>query len=213
MLDNIGKIEKTIGYTFNNKKLLELALTHTSYANEHGCESFERLEFLGDSILGFTAAKNVYSLFPKRSEADLSKIRAGLVCEESLASFSHKMGLPQYIRLGVGEEKTGGRNKDSILSDSFEALIAAIFLDGGINAAMKWVNRVITKDCYLNFIYKDFKSMLQEKYKLSEIEYQVVQSASGFTATAYADGKKIGSGTGVSKKTAEQKAAQCALNR
>ena len=198
MLDNIGKIEKTIGYTFNNKKLLELALTHTSYANEHGCESFERLEFLGDSILGFTAAKNVYSLFPKRSEGDLSKIRAGLVCEESLASFSHK---------------TGGRNKDSILSDSFEALIAAIFLDGGINAAMKWVNRVITKDCYLNFIYKDFKSMLQEKYKLSEIEYQVVQSASGFTATAYADGKKIGSGTGVSKKTAEQKAAQCALNR
>ena len=213
MLDNIGKIEKTIGYTFNNKKLLELALTHTSYANEHGCESFERLEFLGDSILGFTAAKNVYSLFPKCSEGDLSKIRAGLVCVESLASFSHKMGLPQYIRLGVGEEKTGGRNKDSILSDSFEALIAAIFLDGGINAAMKWVNRVITKDCYLNFIYKDFKSMLQEKYKLSEIEYQVVQSASGFTATAYADGKKIGSGTGVSKKTAEQKAAQCALNR
>ena len=213
MLDNIGKIEKAIGYTFNNKKLLELALTHTSYANEHGCESFERLEFLGDSILGFTAAKNVYSLFPKRSEGDLSKIRAGLVCEESLASFSHKMGLPKYIRLGVGEEKTGGRNKDSILSDSFEALIAAIFLDGGINAAMKWVNRVITKDCYLNFIYKDFKSMLQEKYKLSEIEYLVVQSASGFTATAYADGQKIGSGTGVSKKTAEQKAAQCALNR
>ena len=213
MLDNIGKIEKAIGYTFNNKKLLELALTHTSYANEHGCESFERLEFLGDSILGFTAAKNVYSLFPKRSEGDLSKIRAGLVCEESLASFSHKMGLPKYIRLGVGEEKTGGRNKDSILSDSFEALIAAIFLDGGINAAMKWVNRVITKDCYLNFIYKDFKSMLQEKYKLSEIEYLVVQSASGFTATAYADGKKIGSGTGVSKKTAEQKAAQRALNR
>lgn len=213
MLDNIGKIEKAIGYTFNNKKLFELALTHTSYANEHGCESFERLEFLGDSILGFTAAKNVYSLFPKRSEGDLSKIRAGLVCEESLAAFSHKMGLPQYIRLGVGEEKTGGRNKDSILSDSFEALIAAIFLDGGINAAMKWINRVITKDCYLNFVYKDFKSMLQEKYKLSEIEYQVVQSASGFTATVYADSKKIGSGTGVSKKTAEQKAAQRALNR
>ncbi len=212
-MGTIENIENAIGYVFKNKQLLQTALTHTSYANEHNTESFERMEFLGDSILGFVTAQALFRTFPDKQEGELSKIRAGIVCEDSIANFFRELNLSQYLRLGVGEERTGGRNKNSILSDSFEALIAAIYLDSGIESVSRWIQKIITPDHYLNFNYTDWKTILQEKYKNADILYSAEEFKDQFSATVYVDGRKAGTGIGATKKAAEQSAAKQALNK
>ena len=133
------ELEKNIGYSFRNKELLELALSHSSYANEkHGRQDNERLEFLGDSVLGFITAEYLFSTLENRPEGELTKLRANAVCEKSLAVFANEINLGDYILLGKGEMMTGGRERPSILSDAFESVIAAIYLDGGMEEAKKF---------------------------------------------------------------------------
>lgn len=212
---DFSKIEKKIGYVFKNKKLLQTAITHTSYANEHKTDSFERLEFLGDSILGFVVAKNLYHIFPEKDEGQLSKIRASLVCEDSLSTIARNLDIPSYILLGVGEEKSGGRRKNSIISDVVEAILAAIFLDSGIDEAKAFVDRIIPQKSYKNDKNKDYKSYLQETFKHSTISYSTrAEKKDGseiFFSQVYIDGKVSGEGNGLSKKSAEQIAAETAL--
>lgn len=156
---------KLFNYDFSDDSLIETALTHSSYANEHKCECNERMEFLGDSVLGLSVSRYIYDKFPDLPEGRLSKIRASVVCEETLARCAVKMNFGKYIRLGHGEDATGGRNRPSILSDAFESVIAAIYLDGGFEKAREWIipqlegeiERASHSD---NF--HDYKTMLQE---------------------------------------------------
>lgn len=216
-MQDISKIEKTINYTFKNKELLLTALSHTSYSNENDVESYQRLEFLGDSILGFIVAKKLFDAYPDKDEGVLSKMRASIVCEESLSEFARQVGLKVFIKLGVGEEKSNGREKSSILSDVFEAVLGAVYLDSDFNTAKEWLDDIITDDCYLNFTYSDFKTMLQEKYKNKTVEYHTSDNGNNskaqFLSKVYIDGKVYGSGVGTTKKSAEQAAAKTALNR
>lgn len=216
-MQDISKIERTIKYTFNNKELLLTALSHTSYSNENAVESYQRLEFLGDSILGFISAKKLFDTYPDKDEGVLSKMRASIVCEESLSEFARQIGLKAFIRLGVGEEKNNGREKSSILSDVFEAVLGAVYLDSDFNTAKEWLEGIITDDCYLNFTYSDFKTMLQEKYKNKTVEYRTSDNGNNskiqFSSKVYIDGKAYGSGVGTTKKSAEQAAAKIALNK
>ena len=139
------KLEKNIGYEFRNKELLRRALTHSSYANERtGTGDNERLEFLGDSVLGFITAEYLFSTLKDRPEGELTKLRANAVCEKSLAVFAGEINLGEYILLGKGENMTGGRERPSILSDAFESVIAAIYLDGGMKEAKKFVLRFVS---------------------------------------------------------------------
>ncbi len=210
-----NKIEKRIGYFFKNKELLQTAITHTSYANEHKTDSFERLEFLGDSILGFVVAQNLYRFFPEKDEGLLSKTRASLVCEDSLSVVARNLDIPNYILLGVGEEKSGGRNKNSIISDVVEAIIAAIFLDDGFESAKAFVNRIIPQSAYNIENSKDYKSRLQETFKHSIISYntwaEIENGNESFFSQVFLDKEMSGEGKGLSKKAAEQKAAEMAL--
>lgn len=214
-MQNYTEFEEKIGYTFKDKNLLLCALTHTSYANEHGTESFERLEFLGDSILGFIVAENLFDLYQEKDEGFLSRMRAGIVCENSLSDIARKLEIPAYIRLGVGEEKSCGREKNSIISDVVEALIAAIYKDGGFVQAEKFVNRIISKQKYTNGVVKDFKTKLQETYKHATVSYistpYINNNLEMFKSQVLLDGAVCGSGVGVSKKIAEQNAAKQAL--
>ena len=210
---NISEIEKAINYTFNNKELLLTALTHTSYSNENDCESYQRLEFLGDSILGFITAEKLYFIHNNKDEGFLSKMRAGIVCEESLAGFARTINLEKYIRLGIGEIKTNGMNKASILSDVFEALFGAIYLDSDLAKASEWLSGIITDDCYLNFVYNDYKTILQEKFKNKDIKYVTTDVQNQFSAKVYINNVLSGEGIGTSKKNAEQNAAKNVLKR
>ena len=145
----LSELEAGLGYTFRDKSILENALTHSSYANENrerGLRDNERLEFLGDSILGFVVADYLYRSFPDRPEGELTRIRAALVCEESLHEVAQKLELGRYLKLGNGEEAGGGRTRPSILADATEAVIAAVYLDGGLAAASSLIHRVLL-DC------------------------------------------------------------------
>ena len=214
MIDYI-EFEKNIGYNFRDQIHLQTALTHTSYANEHGCESFERLEFLGDSILGFVVAENLYRFFPQKDEGCLSRMRASLVCEEALSDIARKLDIPSCILLGVGEEKSGGRNKNSIISDVVEAIIAAIYKDSGFEEAKSFVNRIIPRSFYNEDESRDYKTRLQETFKHSVVTYNTrtltENGVNHFFSEVLLDGIISGSGEGMSKKTAEQKAAEVAL--
>ena len=164
---NFTEFENKIGYTFKNKELLHEALSHSSYANEnkhHGRHSNERLEFLGDSVLSIVVSEHLFTHFKHLPEGELTKIRASLVCEKALFEFSKKIDLGQHILLGKGEENSGGRERPSIVSDAFEAVIAAIFLDGGMEAAAKYVLSFIPKNLDSNSAkaLQDYKTMLQE---------------------------------------------------
>lgn len=211
-----------LGYTFKNPKLLEKALTHSSYANEgrHGLESNERLEFLGDSVLGFVAAKY---LFEKETgpEGELTKLRAAVVCEKALCSYSKELGLGGYLRLGKGERMTGGAERPSILADAFEAVIAAMFLDGGLEPVRGFVLRFIEKEAHnqRRRHFKDYKTTLQEIVQQNpeeKLEY-VLTGESGpdhskvFIVEVHLHSNVIGTGRGRSKKEAEQQAAREAL--
>jgi ribonuclease-3 len=219
------ELQNAIGYHFQNPDLLQQALTHTSYANEvcqNGLYSYERLEFLGDSILGFTAADYLLSAFPQLHEGDLSKLRADLVCETSLAQTARKLNLGQYLRLGRGEEACGGREKPSIIADVVESVIAAIYLDGGLAAAQRFIYAFVLVDTRQRIrLNTDWKTKLQEliqRKKDQSLVYELTGETGPdhdktFSVRVLLNGSEVGQGTGTSKKRAEQAAAREAAER
>lgn len=223
LTERLAAFEEKIGYTFKNKNLLHEALSHSSYANEckKGRNSNERLEFLGDSVLSIVISEHLFNHFKHLPEGDLTKIRASLVCEKALFEFSKQISLGEFIFLGKGEENTGGRTRPSIVSDAFEAVIAAVFLDGGMEAAREYVLGFIPKDLDKNSAKKlqDYKTILQEIIQRNpeeKVEY-VLRSQSGpdhdrhFVVEVCLNTNVIGHGEGHSKKQAEQQAAKEAL--
>lgn len=220
-------LEKKLGYTFRNKALLSEALNHSSYANEHrgqGLESNERLEFLGDSVLGFVTAEFLFLRHPDLPEGDLTRIRAALVCEESLHEVAQGLGLGDHLKLGRGEEAGGGRTRASILADATEAVFAAVYLDGGIEAASALIHRVLL-DCQREEVVeekrKDYKTALQELVQRQpdqELVYRMAGESGPdhnktFLAEVLLNGAVVGTGEGHSKKEAEQSAARAALEK
>ena len=221
-MKNIEEFEEIIGYRFKNKELLEQALSHSSYANEkkrHG-GSNERLEFLGDSVLSIVVSDYLYKNI-NVPEGDLTKMRASLVCEKSLFVFAKEIHLGEFILLGKGEENTGGRERPSILSDAFEAVIAAIYLDGGIEPAAKHILRFMPEDIKRTKkpVLSDFKTLLQEvvqKNPEEKVEYVLIGEEGPdhnkrFVVEVCLNSQVIGKGKGRSKKEAEQLAAKEAL--
>lgn len=217
------EFEKKIGYTFKNKELLHEALSHSSHANEvkRGRHSNERLEFLGDSVLSIVVSKHLFTHFKHLPEGELTKIRASLVCEKALFEFSKKIDLGKHILLGKGEENSGGRERPSIVSDAFEAVIAAVFLDGGMEAAEKYVLSFIPKNIEAtgSKSLHDYKTMLQEiiqKNPEERVEYVLADQTGPdhdrkFVVQVRLNSNVIGTGEGHSKKQAEQAAACEAL--
>ena len=203
------QLEQIIGYTFQNKKLLRQALTHSSYANEKklgklGCN--ERLEFLGDAVLELISSDFLYKKFPQIPEGELTKKRASLVCEPSLAYCAREFGLPEFLLLGKGENMTGGRNRDSIVSDATEALLGAIYLDGGFSNAKKFVLNFILNDIEHKQLFYDSKTILQELVQEKGPDHDKC-----FTVVVQVNGQVVGNGTGHTKKAAEQAAAYQAI--
>ncbi|MBQ2739550.1 MAG: ribonuclease III [Oscillibacter sp.] len=222
------ELEKKLGYTFKNPALLSEALSHSSYANEHRSarlSSNERLEFLGDSVLGFVTAEFLFATHPNLPEGDLTRIRAALVCEQSLYEVAtSQLDLGRYLKLGRGEEAGGGRQRISILADATEAVFAAVYLDGGIQAASRLIHRVLldaVKQEAVEERRRDFKTALQELVQRQAdqvLTYRMVgehgpDHAKVFTAEVLLNGESIGSGSGHSKKEAEQSAARSALQK
>jgi len=173
-------IEENIGYNFKDKALIEEALTHTSYANENNVKSNEKLEFLGDSILEFISSKYLYNKFPNLNEGELTKVRATVVCEDSLYEVAKKHEISEYIKVGRSERSNGGNNRPAILADSIEAIIAAIYFDGGLDKAEKFIIDNLEeamKSASKNVGVKDHKTMLQEKLQQNgdiDIEYKII---------------------------------------
>ena len=218
----LTEYEKLIGYRFRDKSLLETALTHSSFANEHKCKSYERLEFLGDSVLGFVTAQYLFENFPQLPEGKLTKTRAALVCERSLCGFSKSLEAGDFLRLSHGEQHSGGRERPSILADVFESTTAAIYLDSGdLEEARKFILRFIAPAAKTQSVkpFKDYKTTLQEIVQQNpeeRLEY-VTTGESGpdhdkhFTVEVHLNSNVIGRGGGRSKKEAEQQAAREAL--
>ena len=216
---------KKLNYTFRDRKLLSEALSHSSYANEHrsaGLKSNERLEFLGDSVLGFVTAEFLFAQHPDLPEGDLTRIRAALVCEQSLYEVAQKLGLGKYLKLGRGEEAGGGRERTSILADATEAVFAAVYLDGGIGAASALIHRVLLdaeREEVVEERRRDYKTALQELVQRQAdqvLTYRMVgeqgpDHAKTFSAEVLLNGAPLGTGTGHSQKEAEQAAARAAL--
>lgn len=196
-------------------------MTHTSYANEHKRERVqhnERLEFLGDAVLEAISSEFLYHKYPHLLEGELSKTRASMVCEPSLAICARTLGLPEYLRLGKGEELMGGRSKESIVSDAMEALIGAMYLDGGFVAAKGFVEKHVLRYLRTEQLYRDNKTLLQERVQEQgkSVEYVLLQETGpdhdkSFTIAAVLEGETIGTGTGKTKKAASQAAAEAAL--
>lgn len=219
----MNELEVKIGYEFHDKKLLEEALSHSSYANENKKlrVSNERLEFLGDSVLSIVVSQHLFEHFTRFPEGELTKIRASLVCEKSLYEFAQRIELGKHLLLGKGEENTGGRERPSILADAFEALIAAVFLDGGMEAARSFIMGFIPGDMHLKNgeTITDYKTVLQEiiqqnpeeKVTYRLIDEQGPDHSKIFTVTVCLNSNVIGKGEGKSKKQAEQMAAKEAL--
>ena len=219
----IKDLEAAIGYRFNNITLVQNALTHSSYANERWHDSLrsnERLEFLGDSILGMVVAEHLYRNFPNRPEGELTRMRADMVCERSLADVAERIGLGSHLLLGHGEERFGGRNRASILADAVESLIAAAFLDGGMEAARRFIERFILTDVPVKKLHNvDYKTALQElvQQKKDQTITYTLTGESGpehdkqFQVEVSLNGTVVGMGVGTSKKRAEQDAARVAI--
>lgn len=214
-------LQNSIGYHFKNTALLSRALTHSSYANEYNLSAGdnERLEFLGDSVLGFITAEYLFSNHRDFPEGELTKLRAYAVCEKSLFAYAQEIELGKYLKLGKGEERTGGRERPSVLSDAFEAVIAAIYLDGGMEEAKKFVLRFVVPYVEAKPTFKDYKTALQEVVQQNHgeaLEYVLV-SESGpdhnkrFEIEVHLNSNVLGRGVGGSKKKAEQNAAKEAL--
>ena len=214
------QLETIIGYKFKNPKLLETALTHTSYANESRTpvQHNERLEFLGDSVLQIVSADYLFHAYADRPEGDLTRIRASLVSEGALFQFAQEIDLGEYLRLGRGEERCGGRNRPSVVSDAFEALIAALYLDGGMDVARSFILPFITEG---KTAEEDYKTQLQEVVQQDPsavLRYEVTgetgpDHAKKFTVCVWRNGEKLAEAPGRSKKAAEQHAAKLALEK
>ena len=221
------ELEKKLNYTFRDSGLLGEALSHSSYANEHrsaGLRSNERLEFLGDSVLGFVTAEFLFLQHPDLPEGDLTRIRAALVCEQSLYEVARKLDLGRYLKLGRGEEAGGGRERTSILADATEAVFAAVYLDGGIGAASTLIHRVLLdaeKEEVVEERRRDYKTVLQELVQRQAdqvLTYRMIGEEGPdhdktFLAEVLLNGTQVGTGSGHSKKEAEQSAAKAALRK
>lgn len=219
----IKDLETAIGYQFHNISLLQNALSHSSYSNERWHNSLlsnERLEFLGDSVLGMLVAEYLYRSFPDRPEGELTRMRADMVCEKTLAGVANRIHLGDHLLLGHGEEQSGGRSRDSILADATESVIAACFLDGGMEAAKQFVRRFILVEVPVKQLHNvDYKTQLQElvQQKRNQVLSYTLIGSSGpdhdkrFLVEVALNGKTVGSGEGSSKKRAEQEAAKSAI--
>ncbi|HIT33896.1 MAG TPA: ribonuclease III [Candidatus Faecousia intestinigallinarum] len=218
-------LQKALGYTFRDVSLLQSALTHSSYANEtlhNSLQSNERLEFLGDSILGMAVAEYLYRAFPHRPEGELTRMRADMVCEATLAAVARELNLGEHLRLGHGEEQGGGRSRPSILADAVESVIAASFLDGGFPAAQGIITRLVLSRVPEKRLHnRDFKTDLQElvQQKRNQVLSYALVGQSGpdhdkhFQVEVSLNGKVVGRGDGSSKKRAEQDAARDAMEK
>jgi len=222
--EKLHKFESIISYVFKDMKLLIQALTHSSYANENSLKKIdnnERLEFLGDAVLEIITSDFLYKKYPNLLEGELTKIRASIVCEPTLADVAREIGLGNFLLLGKGEDISGGRNRDSVLSDAIEALLGAIYLDGGMLSAYKFIEEMILTDAEERKRFVDSKTHLQEHIQqISDvpIEYVVISESGpdhnkSFSIEIHHEGMIIGAGTGRSKKIAEQHAAFDALNK
>ncbi|MBD9152575.1 MAG: ribonuclease III [Lachnospiraceae bacterium] len=222
MNELLEELQDKIGYRFQNTDLLKQALTHSSFANEqkiNKLKDYERLEFLGDAVLELVSSEFLFRENPQMPEGQLTKLRASMVCEPALAYCAKDIDLGSYILLGRGEEYTGGRYRSSITSDVMEAIIGAIFLDGGIENAKKHIYRFILSDLENKILFLDSKTILQEeiqKKKDAQLRYELIGESGPdhnkqFTVDAYLNDVLIGSGTGRTKKAAEQQAAYEAL--
>ena len=220
---DLKRFQKTIGYQFKNPAFLKQALMHSSYTNEHRRlkgQDNERLEFLGDAVLELSSSEFLYMHYPEMPEGDMTKLRASLVCEPTLAMCAREIGLPEQLQLGHGEELTGGRGRNSIVSDALEAVIGAIYLDGGFANAKEFVWTFIMNDIEHKKLFYDSKTILQEEvqreWRTEELTYELVgeegpDHAKQFEVCVKVGSRVLGSGKGSTKKGAEQEAAYRAL--
>ena len=219
---NYEEIEKKIGYSFKNKELLKTALTHTSYANTHKIESNEKLEYLGDSILEFITSKYLYNNYTSLKEGEMTKVRATVVCEQSLYSVAKRLGFSEFLITGGGEKQDGKVKNKAILADSIEAVIAAIYLDSNLENAEKFIINNLKDAIEIESKHvgiKDYKTVIQEKLQEHgnvKIEYMVIEETGPdhdktFVIELLCDGKVLSQGKGKSKKAAEMEAARVAL--
>ncbi|MCR5157423.1 MAG: ribonuclease III [Butyrivibrio sp.] len=220
--EQISKFEQLIGYTFRDKALITQAFTHSSFVNEQKINKhpdYERLEFLGDAVLEMISSAFLYRSFPDKKEGEMSKMRASLVCEPALAYDADALDLRSYIQLGKGEEATGGRNKESIIADVMEAVIGALYLDGGIQESKRFIDTYVLSNIDAVQMFVDSKSLLQEIAQgenLGEIKYEICGESGPehdkiFEVRVFVGEKKLGEGAGKTKKAAEQKAAYQAV--
>lgn len=221
---NLQVLEKNLGYEFINKQLLENALRHTSYAYEHNIQSNEKLEFLGDSILEFVSSEYIYAKYPKLKEGEMTKVRAAVVCEQSLYKIASMHNFSDFLYLGKSEIITGGNKRPAILADSVEAVIAAIYIDGGLEPAKKFIIENLKDEIEIatkNVGKKDYKTVLQEELQKNgdvKIEYEIIKEKGPdhnktFEAQVALNGKILATGKGKSKKEAEMQAAKKALEK
>lgn len=222
-MEQIKEFQEKIGYQFQQEGLLRQALTHSSYANEHRMKKLsdnERLEFLGDAVLEIVTSDFLYHEHSDVPEGELTRVRASIVCEQTLAFCTRALNLGDYLFLGKGEDQTGGRKRKSILSDAFEAIIGAIYLDGGFASAKEFIHKFILKDIEHKKLFYDSKTILQEivqsDYKGKEIEYVLTGEIGPdhdkkFVVSLVVGDKTLGKGTGRTKKAAEQEAAYRAI--
>lgn len=217
-MSDYAEFEGKAGYSFGNRSLLKTALTHSSYANERHWpydRNNERLEFLGDAVLELVSSDFIFHEHKKDMEGAMTKLRASLVCEQSLAEAARQLEIGRFLRLGKGEAATGGRERDSILSDAFEAVIGAIYLDGGMEHASVFIRRFVLSDIEQKKLFYDSKTILQEIVQdkgANTLSYELVSEngpdhAKEFVVCCHLDGRPMGTGRGRSKKAAEQKAA------
>ncbi len=214
-------LEANIGYTFRNQELLKLALTHSSFSNElklNKTDNYERLEFLGDAVLELAVSEFLYRNNPNMQEGSMTKLRASLVCEPTLAFCAKSFFLGEYVLLGKGEEQTGGRTRDSIISDVFEAIIGAIYLDGGFEQAKTFIEKYVLCDMEHKIEFTDSKTILQEYAQENgeKLSYELVSEIGPahdrkYLVHALLDGSVVSEGLGKTKKSAEQRAAFAVL--
>ncbi|WP_442600977.1 ribonuclease III [Paenibacillus sp. KN14-4R] len=223
---NLKHLQSELGITFRNSDLLKQAFTHSSYVNEHriaGHRDNERLEFLGDAVLELSVSEYLYETYPDRSEGELTKLRASIVCEPSLVTFAEKLNFGAFVLLGKGEELTGGRTRPSLLADVFESFIGALYLDQGLLAASSFLRKYVfgnipTAGKHLIIDYKTFLQEHTQQHSMGSLEYRIVDERGPahekqFVAEVHMDGSILGQGIGRSKKEAEQGAAAQALEK
>ena len=220
-MEQLKIFQEKIGYQFHNEGLLRQALTHSSYANEHHMKKFsdnERLEFLGDAVLEIVTSEFLYEQHRDMPEGELTKLRASIVCEQTLAFCTRALSLGDFLFLGKGENLTGGRQRKSILSDAFEAIMGAIYLDGGFASAKEFIHRFVLNDVEHMQLFYDSKTILQEliQGRHEQLSYELIDESGPdhdkqFTVAVLVDGERVSEGEGHTKKAAEQQAAYQAL--